>query len=369
MLEVQKYLLFGKSLEDLNTELGITNVKHDSLPLVILNYSQIDSPKTHPIVRECRGLVLNSSDFSLVAKSFNRFYNWGENQEEMNLFNFDNFYTQTKEDGSLIILYNFQNKWRMNTRGSFAQFQMDHQDFTWEQGFCKALNVSSLQDLDEKLDPSLTYICELCSPWNKVVRRYPNPIVFLLTIFRGELEFPPQETDNWKEVCNWKRPQIHNFHSIEEIKSFLTTKTEEDPTFEGVVIQDNEYTRYKIKSPTYLSLHQLKGNNNVFNPKNLIPFILSNEADELLTYFPEVTDTFNELKQKVDSSFKHLELLWEESHKIQSQKDFALKIIKRTKFSSILFQLRKEHGENQTNQLLRKYWINNPDLIIKILLG
>mgnify|MGYP000921629595 FL=1 len=76
MLEVQKYLKSGKTLEDLKNELAIKTTHHDSLPLVILNYDQIESrPKDHPIVRECRGLTLRSDNFDLVGKSFNRFFN------------------------------------------------------------------------------------------------------------------------------------------------------------------------------------------------------------------------------------------------------------------------------------------------------
>ncbi len=111
MLNVQKYLKYGKTIEDLAAELGIKSQKHDTLPLVILNYDQIESPKTHPIVRECRGLILNSDTYDLVAKSFNRFFNWGEVADELKLFDFSDFYTSTKEDGSLVTLFYFDDKW------------------------------------------------------------------------------------------------------------------------------------------------------------------------------------------------------------------------------------------------------------------
>lgn len=78
MLNVQQYLQ-TKSLEDLKTELGIKVAEHATLPLVILNYDQIESPsKTHPIILECRALVLNKNDWSIVARSFSRFFNFGE---------------------------------------------------------------------------------------------------------------------------------------------------------------------------------------------------------------------------------------------------------------------------------------------------
>lgn len=113
MLEIQKYLLSGGSFCDLNEKLGIKPCYHPELPLVILNYDQIESPKLDPFVREARGLVLNSNDFSLVARSFPRFFNWGEVPEEMDQFDFTDFTVQSKEDGSLALLYYFENNWHL----------------------------------------------------------------------------------------------------------------------------------------------------------------------------------------------------------------------------------------------------------------
>ena len=292
MLEVQKYLK-EKSLEELTQEFGIIVNKHDSLPLMILNYNQLESPKTASIVRECRGLVLHSENYSLVAKSFSRFFNWGEVQDEQSLFDFSDFVIQSKEDGSLVIIYYYDGAWHANTRGSFAIDLMQHQTFSWREGFCRALGIASLQELDSVLDTEVTYICEFCSPWNKVVRRYVEPVMYLLTAFRGAVEVSNAEADALAKSV-FLRPQLYEFHSIEEIQKFLQEQSAEDPTFEGVVIKDKNGNRSKIKNPTYLGFHRLRGEgNNLFNPKHLLPFILSGEDDELLTYFEEVRETYS----------------------------------------------------------------------------
>lgn len=83
-LEVQKYLRSGKTLEQLTSELGIKVTHHSSDPLVILNYCQIDSPKFHPITLECRGLVLEKQSWNIVARSFKRFFNFGEENPSLN---------------------------------------------------------------------------------------------------------------------------------------------------------------------------------------------------------------------------------------------------------------------------------------------
>jgi len=367
LLEVQKYLTSGKTLQDLKAELGVNSVVHPTLPLVILNYCQIDSPKTHPIVRECRGLTLDLRDFSLVSRSFPRFFNWGEVQDEMPLFDFSDFAVQTKEDGSLLVIYKYCDEWRVNTRGSFAQDPMQFQTFSWESAICQALGVPDRTGLNSLLREDVQYVGEFCSPWNKIVRRYEKPIVYLLTAFRGLQELSHEECDQLAQDAGcFVRPDRHNFCNIEEITEFLLTQSANDPTFEGVVIRDRGNRRWKIKNATYLALHRLKGEgNNLFNPKHLLPFILTGEKAELLVYFPEVEETLEIHEKRVHEAYEQLEEVWRTSQGIEVQKDFALTIKGKTKFTSLLFELRKKHGANIPQDALKSFWRESTDLIIK----
>lgn len=379
MLKVQEYLRPGKTLDDLNAELGIKAAHHPTLPLVIVNYNQIESPKTNPIVRECRGLVLETGTWDLVARSFPRFFNWGEVADEMPLFDFSDFIVQSKEDGSLVLIFNYKGQWLMNTRGSFAQDLMPFQEFTWQEAFLKALHVSDSRHVTTYLDPSFTYVCEFCSPWNKVVRRY-EPTMYLLTAFQGEKELHWQIVDG---MMKWfaepikgsifledtfppfQRPVMYQFKSIDEIEVFLREQAERDPTFEGVVIRDKDGRRWKIKNPTYLALHKMKGDgDNLFNPKYLLPFVLSGESAELLVYFPEVKDQYEALEAKVNVWYDELQALWLETKDIAVQKDFALAIKGRSPFTGILFQMRKLGHTD-----LRTEWQKSETMILKVVTG
>lgn len=62
-LNVQRYLRDGKTLADLEAELGIKSSENGNL--VVLNYNQIESPKTDPIVMECRQLALEKGTWDL----------------------------------------------------------------------------------------------------------------------------------------------------------------------------------------------------------------------------------------------------------------------------------------------------------------
>lgn len=346
MLEIQKYLRAGGTPESLKETLGITNNRKESR--VIFNYDQIESPKTHPIVQECRGLVLEDKTWNIVAKSFNRFFNWGEVADEMSEFNFADFSTMEKVDGSLLLLYHYNGEWHTNTRNSYSEGEVGWTGKTWRQIFEEAFDVNNLQHLDK----TVTYVCELCSRYNKVVRDYPNPTLFLLTCFRGETEIERVNKEYFSLPLEFK------FSSVDDIKSYLDTLCKDDPTFEGVVIRDNENRRWKLKSSTYWSLHKLKGNDNLFHPKYLLPWILKGEAAEIHLYFPEC-DIYK-YDDWVWSEYDKLEKKWLEVKDIESQKEFAL-AIQDEQFKSVLFQVRR------SNQPLREQFINSEGLILKII--
>jgi hypothetical protein len=43
---------------------------------------------------------------------------------------------------------------------------------TGKLAFVSAMGVSSLKNLHGKLNEKMSYVCEFCRPWNKIVRRY-----------------------------------------------------------------------------------------------------------------------------------------------------------------------------------------------------
>jgi hypothetical protein len=369
MLEVQKYLE-NHTLDDLTAEFAIRQTHHDRLPLVILNYHQTDSrPKTHPIVRECRALVLNRETNELVARSFNRFFNWGEVREEMEQFDFSSFSVQTKEDGSLVLIFNFQGEWIITTRASFAQDELNYSGRTWEQHILDAVAMTERKHLGLILDKRLTHVCEFCSPRNKIVRKYEFSFLSLLTAFSGERELSHSECNfHAQNSLYLKRPSRFDFTSMGEVQEHIRSQSEADPTYEGVVLRDANNQRWKVKSPTYLGLHRLRGDGGALDhPKNLVPFVLAGDADELLTYFPEAESSYRKCESRVSEAYADLMEVWCESQEIHVQKDYALAIKDRTPFAGLLFQLRKVHGPSQPKEALEQLWKESGDVIVKVL--
>lgn len=322
-------------LEKLQSEFGIKANRHED-GRIILNYSQIDSPKTEPVARGARGLVVDS-DYNLVANSFHRFFNWGEHKDEMDLFDWSDFTATVKEDGSLILLYYYKGKWHINTRNSFGDGEVNNSGHTWRDLFYRAWDYEW-----DMLDKESTYVFELCSPYNKVVRQYSKPQLYFITKFVEGIEGDHRFTRYNNMLYNeFNMVDILEFTDYHQILKFLEQKESEDPTFEGVVIRDRNNIRFKVKSASYVALHHMSGNGNIFHPKYIIPFVLSGETSEVLQYFPEVEPKLREVENIVNQAHVDMMEAWELYKDVESQKEFALGILTKTKLSGILFQARK----------------------------
>lgn len=336
-MQTIRYLQAGGNLGNLNSEFGIEHTISDCGKKVILNYSQIDSPKNHPIVQECCGLCLEIDTWRVVAKSFNRFFNYGELPEYHKNFNFKSFSTQEKVDGSLLKLYYYNNEWRLQTRGSFAQGEIvNGANYTWY-----SLFFPFFKNLD-KLHKTITLVCEGVSPYNQVVRLYKKPDVYLLTAFNNETleELRVEECDEIAEIVGLKRPQLYTFSSAQECVDYLENLS--DFSFEGFVLRDDNNLRIKIKNKNYLLLHRTI-NNHVLKDEDFLNLVLDNEYDEFLSVFPKHKEKIYLIKDKVENIKSSSLNYYKNIEDINNQKDFAIKA-QQTKFSHILFNLRKNGG-------------------------
>jgi hypothetical protein len=338
-VKVQEWLRNnGGNLELLEKQLGISSTVHED-GRVILNYSMIDSPKHNDIVRECRGLVLDRLDnWNLVARAFPRFFNVGEFPEEFDKFNWHNSLGYHKEDGSLCLVYYWRGQWRINTRGSFGEGEINYSGITW----IDLANKAIPERFWDHARSGLTYVFELCSPHNKIVRTYNKPCVFLLTIYdiKQNIEWEFEHVELEAAHLDLEMPYVTKFFHIKDVEGYIALKAQEDPTFEGIVLRDRRNNRWKVKSPEYLALHRMANNGDPCHPKNVLPFIISGETSELLAYFPEVESYVHELEDKITAAKQEVDNLWYCYHDEPSQKKFAL-AVKDSVHSSVLFSARK----------------------------
>lgn len=64
----------------LETQFAIRATRHKTTPsLILFKYDQLNSPMSHPIVQECRGIVLDESrDWHIVVFPYQKFFNMRE---------------------------------------------------------------------------------------------------------------------------------------------------------------------------------------------------------------------------------------------------------------------------------------------------
>ncbi len=150
-----------------------------------------------------RGHVYEVGTGRLIAKPFSKFFNLSElsKSKARNLIKKD-FDCFEKLDGSLGIIYNYENTWRINTRRNFECLQ----------------TIEAERILTEKYDLSnvnkdLTILTEIIYPENRVILDYGclRKIVLLASFNRTNgCEV------SWKELIN-----ISNLTRIPLVKNFL----------------------------------------------------------------------------------------------------------------------------------------------------
>jgi len=339
MLEVQKYLE-THTYEQLTEELGINVREYDDR--VCLSYNQINSTKKHPITIECRGLILDKLN-NIICRPFDRFFNYGECEDLQEDFDIIRATAYEKIDGSLIKVYCFDENWEIATRGTaFAESETSFGDVfrdlvleafgRTEEGFQNFCNYA--------LNPEVTYIFELTSLSNKIVKFYQKePLIWILgarETLTGK-HLTDEELDNTFDCFDFvKKPKRFTFGSVLSILETAKHLTNLD---EGYVCWDKTSNlRIKVKSPTYVAAHRMKGEG-IVSMKSAVELILNREEVEFLTYFPEYTVIFEESKLYIDTVLGEADSLYLKYKDIEPQKEFALKV-KDHDCSALLFQAR-----------------------------
>ena len=355
MLEVQKYLK-EKTLADLKAELGIKVREYPEDNLVLLDYNQIESPKTHPITIECRSLILALDTFDVVSRKFDRFFNLGEAPETVVDFDFSDATVMEKADGSIVGVYHnpHTDRWEVSTRG-MAKAEGEHMfGGTWREKIIQAMGLYDEETFQsyftEVLTKDNTLILEYCSPENRIVTKYEYAhVVFLGTRDRttGEdFDYLTCEcvVENVLSDLNIRMPRVYD--ATKDGAALVELANSLQNLEEGFVVRCNKTgKRVKIKSKTYLVAHKLRGESAVPTRKNIMNLVLEGEVDEFLAYFPEWTQLIREAQAEIGAIEDGLNQHWWNiaTGMDLSQKDFAL-AVKDEKCAWAFFQARKNNS-------------------------
>jgi hypothetical protein len=335
-------------LAALTEQFGIT--VGDYPDYVVLNYSQIDSPKHNPMVDECRALILDRHTLQPLARGFDRFYNHGEDQRSKE-FPFTQAIALEKVDGSLILIWwnPYLNRWNASTR------KMAHAEGTTSFGssyhdlVVKALSGQSLDTVFGDFQKDRTFIFELVSPESRVVTPYPDYALYALCVREtvSGIEHPEEVAAVAEAISDSlpdgsapvRVPRLFKFGSIEAALKAADALPAMEEGYVWYTNTDSGIWRLKVKNPAYLAIAHLR-NNGDLSLGRVARLVLMGDEEEYLSYFEEDRKFFQPYIDARDLMWKDLEKVWEENQGIESQKDFALKV-KGYPFAHILFARRK----------------------------
>jgi len=229
----------------------------------------------------CRGLitVTNEDGEFVLARGFNKFHNinteYIEETLEANLPHEEPMVT-SKMDGSLGIIFYYDNLWHVATRGSFASDQAK-----WATAFFRknvdvvaAIGLTSFVEL-------YTPVVEIIYVENRIVVGYDFEGLIVLGLIDKEtgLDHGRGETEAVARILGLPVVKLHN-------KDLQTCMSENIPNEEGYVLTFDNGLKIKVKFEDYCKLHRIVTG---LNPKTVWemmsgycrPTSASEEAPEL----------------------------------------------------------------------------------------
>ena len=306
---------------------------HPSFPISIYNYSRKTQyeGKWDEITKQCRGLILDKEG-NVVAKSFDKFFNY----EELTLKDVpeETFEVFEKLDGSLGILFWYQGKWILSSKGSFTSDQA-----------IKGKQILNQKYNVEVLPKGYTTVVEIIYPENRIVCDYGSDEVLVVLSMISNVSGKELDYDSMMSFNDVSKiPVVKKYDGI---KNYDTLKSSIGNDREGYVIRFKNGFRMKIKGEEYVRLHRiLTGFSNVsiweyLKEKKNFQELLSRVPDEFDLW---VKETAKDLTIRYENIQKEYTWIYEHIMRVENANDrkvFA-EYSKRYSHPSILFNMLDE---------------------------
>lgn len=246
---------------------------HPTLPISIYNYSRTCQyeNKWDEITKACRGLILDQEG-NVIAKGFDKFFNMEEhNPEEIPNEPFEVF---EKLDGSLGILFWYQGKWMLATKGSFVSEQaIKGREILMKYNF-------------EPIPKGYTTLVEIIYPENRIVCGYGDEESLVVLSMINNSSGKELDYTSLLYISNETRMAV--VKKYDAVNDYKTLKSLISKDREGYVIRFRNGFRMKIKGEEYVRLHRiLTGFSNV----DIWEYLKDGKnIDELLDRVPDEFD-------------------------------------------------------------------------------
>ena len=335
MLKVQEFIRSNSDWECLlSSEPFNLSISHDEMfgrKLVLFKYDQTNADFSLDIVRECRGLILDAETFEVVSYPFNKFFNYGESHAAN--IDWSSAHVESKIDGSIMKVVNLDGNFLISTNGVIDAFKCNLPETigcpfnSFGELFMEGMKFYGLgkEDFPRLFKPNKTYMFELTSPYNQVVVQWKDTKVWFLGE-RDNLTFKETFYGDHELSKVFDVPKVYPIKTIDQCVAAASELPEDE---EGYVVCDKDFNRIKVKSPRYVQLHYMAGNQN-WSGRRVLEILLANEVSEYVAYFPKFKTAFDVVKAKYDAYVSELEYLksaiddlLEVENGSMSKKDFA----------------------------------------------
>ena len=327
---------------------------HPTLPLTIWNYTEKVQYEGlwDEVTLQCRGLISEDTTGKVLVRPFKKFFNYEEVLSKGTIpSKGDYVYIQEKMDGSLGILFNYENQWIMATRGTFTSEQA-----------IRGMEILKSKYILDVFEPSVAYMCEIIYPENRIVVNYEKEkIVFLGAVINWG--FNSWEESDWSEL-HWTTAQA--YFKMSGIKKEDIVKTEQHFNFsddlykslkdknetnkEGFVLRfQPDNFRMKIKFEDYVRLHKVMTNlsttavwevlSNGGNMDDLLKDVPDEFFEKIKEYENTLLTEFNTLKREYDWIFNKIKNVYFEVHNLEFNRAEFAALAKNYKYPSVLFGL------------------------------
>ncbi len=220
--------------------------------------------------RVSRGLIVDRATGEVVARPFDKFFNWCEVDPKPP---WQPKHITEKVDGSLGILYRQAGQYLFATRGSFHSDQA-----VWATRWLQENKPTF------RVSPDVTLLFEIVYPENRVVVDYHGWSGLVLLAARDRFTGEYWSLDDVQGIAafyNLPMPEVYECDSLEA----LTARCESLPgDAEGFVVEFENGDRYKFKGAEYLRLHRLICG---LSFKSVLEAIASGKGDEYRAELPE----------------------------------------------------------------------------------
>jgi RNA ligase len=310
--------------------------------------------------RVSRGLIINRRTGEIVARPFDKFFNWGEGgRKAPYTAHIVNVYE--KLDGSLGIFYR-DNGYKIATRGSFPSTPQEVEDSynEWarknklpEQNWAELVRYgamtqwSTLRRMEWQppaslastwatehlkqhdlpgLPDELTLLFEILYPHGRILIDYGDreELVLLAARNRHTGEYLPFYPDVYEmaQRYGFSTPRTYHFSNVTDI---LAQAGQLDYNQEGWVVEFSNGERYKIKGDAYLELNRLVSG---LSFRSTLQAVMEGRVEQSRQLIPEEFLTeFNGWVETIGTKVEEVKNQVEQAYQAApqaSRKDFAL---------------------------------------------